>query len=71
MAQATEHSIKADIIQAEIIKSESLIITDSNGNPVVQLRAGAENTIQIMDKYGNICTEIHIGQTPGKHIKSI
>ena len=56
-----EHILRADIVQTEIVKSECFIIVDSNGNPVVELRADDDKTLQIMDKYGNIRTEIRIG----------
>ena len=62
MPELMEHTLRADIVQTEIVKSEGFIIVDSNGNPVIELRAGKENTLQIMDKYGNIRTEIKIGQ---------
>ena len=61
MPQLMEHALRADIVQGEIVKSECFILVDSNGNPVIELRAGKDGTLQIMDKYGNIRTEIRIG----------
>ena len=61
MPQLMEHTLRADIVQAEIVKSECFIIVDDSGNPVVELRAGEDRTLQIMDKYGNVRTEIRIG----------
>ena len=61
MPELMEHALRADIVQGEIVKSECFILVDSTGNPVIEIRAGEENTLQIMDKYGNIRTEIRIG----------
>ena len=61
MPELMEHTLRADIVQTEIVKSECFIIVDSSGNPVIEFRAGEENTLQIIDKYGNIRTEIKIG----------
>ena len=63
MPRLMEHTLRADIVQTDIVKSKCFILVDSTGNPVVELRAGEDNTIQIMDKYGNIRTEIRIGPT--------
>ncbi len=70
MPKITEHTLNADIIQTGIVKSSCFILVDSDGNPVVEFRADEENTFQILDKHGNICTEIRLGQTPGKELRS-
>jgi len=70
MAQVAEQILKTQLIDTEVLKSRCFILVDAEGNPVVEFRAGQENTLQIMDKHGNICTEIRIGQTPGKELRS-
>jgi hypothetical protein len=70
METVDAHMQKSHLIQTEILKTRSFILVDSNESPVLELRAGDDNTLQIMDKYGNICTEIRIGQTPGKEFSS-
>ena len=61
MPELMEHALRADIVQGEIVKSKCFILVDSSGNPVIELRAGEDGALQIMDKYGNIRTEIRIG----------
>jgi hypothetical protein len=63
-----EHTVRAEITEAELVKAKSFVIVDPDGNPVVQLRGGENNTLQVLDRYGNIQAELHFGQTPGKHI---
>ena len=69
MSQVAEHAVRAERIETKILKAESFILIDPEGNPVAEIRGGRNKTLQIMDKFGNICSEIHFGQTPGKHIR--
>ena len=71
MSIETEHTLKADNVHGGIVKAGSFILVDSEGNPVIQFRAGESKTLQIMDGHGNICMEIHIGQTPGKMLSNV
>ena len=64
----TTKSEQADLIHARIVRTKSLILVDEEDNPVIQVRAGAGHTLQLMDQHGNICLEIHLGQTPGKEL---
>ena len=69
MPTETEHSHKADTYQGDIVKAGTIILVDPEENPVIQFRAGKNKTLQIMDGYGNICLEVHLGQTPGKELR--
>jgi hypothetical protein len=61
MPELMEHTLRADIVQTDIVRSECLILVDPNGNPVIEFRGGRDNTLQVIDKYGNIKTEIKLG----------
>jgi hypothetical protein len=69
MPVETEHTQKADTFQGDIVKAGTIILVDPDDNPVVQFRAARDKTLQIMDGFGNICMEIHLGQTPGKELR--
>ncbi len=69
MPVETGHTRKAATFQGEIVKAGTIILVDPEDNPVIQIRAGNEKTLQIMDGFGNICLEIHIGQTAGKQLR--
>jgi hypothetical protein len=68
MVELDRKTEQADLIQTSILRTKSLILVDEDDNPVIELRGGADHTLQLMDKHGNICAEIHLGQTPGKEL---
>ena len=69
MPTEAEHTQKADNYQGDVVKAGTIILVDPEDNPVIQFRAAENKTLLIMDGFGNICLELHLGQTPGKELR--